>query len=318
MNKIADFADGQHIVDCYLVRDKLELVTKAGKDYMKLILEDSSRTINGMVWDLESALIGSFRKGDVVKVDAFVQTYQGALQLNIVRIRQAKAGEYKLEDLFKVSKKDPEDLYQQALAMIDQIRDPGLKQLVEYFYKLNPNTIKKLKQHPAAKSIHHDYVGGLLEHSVTVAEYAVSFQEAYPQMDKDLLIAGGLLHDIGKLSELAPIPLNDYTDSGRLLGHITIGYQMVHEAGARIGLLSQKKLLQLEHMILSHHGEREFGSPVVPETMEAMALHMADLCDSHLKQMEEQIETDRTEGSWTAYNRVLDRYIYKPEESDER
>ena len=127
-----------------------------------------------------------------------------------------------------------------------------------------------------------------------------------------------MLHDIGKLSELAPIPLNDYTDSGRLLGHITIGYQMVHEAGARIGLLSQKKLLQLEHMILSHHGEREFGSPVVPETMEAMALHMADLCDSHLKQMEEQIETDRTEGSWTAYNRVLDRYIYKPEESDER
>ena len=310
MKYIKDFKEGDRVIDYYLCRDKQMLVTKAGKDYYKLVLEDKTGSVNAMVWEI-GPLVSDFAKGDIVKVDGKIQTYQDAPQMTVMKIRKAAENEVDVSDFFKTSKVPTEALYKKALGMIEQIKDPALRRLAFYFYRDNDQIAKKLMKHPAAKNVHHGYLGGLIEHSVSVAQIAVSFRDLYPQLDQDLLIVGGLLHDIGKLKELEPIPMLDYSDAGRLLGHITMGYQMIHEQGSKMADLDPAKLLNLEHMILSHHGKLEFASPVVPETMEAMALNLADLSDSQLKLMEDAIEADSLEGNWTSYNRALERYIYK-------
>lgn len=314
MEFIADLKEGQHVIEFYLCKEKQQLVTKAGKDYFKIMLEDRSGSVIGMIWDL-NMLVEPFSKGDIVKVDGRVQIYQETKQINIVRIRPAKENEYDISNLFRTSRIPIETMYQKAMSMIERIQDPALKRLVLYFYKDNADIARRLKRHPAAKNIHHGYIGGLLEHSVSVATLALGYEEIYPNLDADLLIAGGLLHDIGKLKELQMLPVSDYTDEGRLLGHITIGYQMVYEQGCKIVELAPEKLTMLCHMILSHHGKLEYASPVVPATMEAMALNMADLADSQLKLMEDAIKGDNSEGHWTSFNRTLERYLYKPEEN---
>jgi len=311
MRYIAELRDGDHVIDYYLVKDKQMLLTKANKEYLKLSLEDKTGSMNAMVWEL-SNVISAFEKADVVQVDAKVALYNGDLQMTVARIRKAKPTEYDASEFFRTSKEKPEDIYQRLLALMQQVRDPGLRQLLAHFFVDDAQLIARLKAHPAAKSVHHGYMGGLLEHSVSVTTIALSFRNQYPDLNPDLLIAGGLLHDIGKLYELNPLPLGDYSDAGNLLGHISIGYQMVHDAAIQIPEMTPEKRLLLEHMILSHHGELDFGSPVVPKTREAMALHLADLADSKMKQVAEAIEMDHTDGNWTGYNRPLERYIYKP------
>ncbi|MCF0136446.1 MAG: HD domain-containing protein [Lachnospiraceae bacterium] len=313
MRYIHDLTEGQHIIEFYLCRERQTLTAKNGKDYVKMTLEDKTGSINAMVWDL-SYIADNFAKGDIVKVDGKVQSFNNAMQINILRIRKARENEYNVSDFYHTSRVPSEVLYERALGMIEQIRDEALRRLVFYFYRDNARLAAKLKEHPAAKSIHHGYIGGLLEHSTSVASIALSYRDIYPQLDQDLLIAGGLLHDIGKLEELQPLPSGDYSDAGRLLGHITIGYRMVYEQGVKMADLSTGKLTALCHMILSHHGKLEFASPVVPSTMEAIALNLADLADSQLKLMEDAIRLDTTEGNWTAYNRALERYIYKAED----
>lgn len=314
MKYISDLKEGERVIEFYLCKDKQQITAKSGKEFIKLTLEDKTGSITGMIWE-PSILIENFSKGDIVKVDGKVQLYQDNKQLVIVKVRKSTdKDEINIRDFYHTSRVATDDLYQKALNMIEQIRDEALRRLVYYFYRDNVQFSEKLKSHPAAKNIHHSYVGGLLEHSTSVATIAVSFRELYPQLDQDLLIAGGLLHDIGKLTELEPFPSGEYSDMGRLLGHITIGYQMVYEQGKKIADLSEKKLTALSHMILSHHGKLEYASPVVPATMEAMALNLADLSDSQLKLMEDAIRLDNSEGHWTGYNRVLERYIYKPGE----
>lgn len=312
MKYIRDLVEGQQVIEFYLCKERQQLTSKNGKDYLKLTLEDKTGSITAMAWTL-NGLIENVSKGDVVKVDGRVQMYQDSKQINLMRLRKAQPSEVDIRELYHTSSVPTEELYQKALFMIEQIGDEALRRLVLYFYRDNAQIVEKLKTHPAAKNIHHGYVGGLLEHSVSVAHLAAGYLDLYPQMDKDLLIAGGLLHDIGKLKELEALPSGDYSDTGRLLGHITIGYQMVYEVGSKMADLSEKKLTMLSHMILSHHGKLEFASPVVPSTMEAMALNLADLGDSQLKLMEDAMRLDSTEGHWTSYNRALERYLYKGE-----
>ena len=316
MTFIKDLQDGSHIVSHYFCKDKQQLMTKNGKDYLKLTLEDKTGVINAMVWDI-GPQIGSFEKGDIIKIDAKASVYNDALQLTVSRLRRSQPGEYQISDFFRTSREDSESIYQRLLMLVDSISDPGLKKLVRFFCVDNEKMVERLKQHPAAKNIHHGYMGGLLEHMVSVTGLALALKQQYIDLDRDLLVAGGLLHDIGKLVELEPLPMGDYSNPGRFLGHISIGFQMVHEAGQKIPELDPAKLMQLEHMILSHHGEREYGSPVVPITKEAMALHLADYSDSKMKQVEEAIESDLTDGEWTSYNRPLERYFDKPDGKNE-
>lgn len=312
MEYIESFKEGQHVIGHYMCKDKQMMTARNGKNYYKLVLEDKTGSITGMVWEINQQ-IGGFEKGEVIKVDGVVGHYQGVPQMSITRIRRSEKYEYTIGDYFRTSRESSEVLYQRILGFMQQVRDMGLRRLLESFYVEDSAMVEQLKKHPAARSVHHNYIGGLLEHTASVTAIAMHLGQLYQGTNPDLLIAGALLHDIGKLREIEPLPLNEYSDEGQFLGHIPIGYMMVHERGQMIQELDPSILMQLEHMILSHHGELEFGSPKVPSTIDAMILHMADLCDSKLKQVEDAIETDRTEGSWTAYHRVLGRTFYKPE-----
>ncbi len=314
MEWIEQLKEGQHVIEHYLCKDKQMMMARNGKNYYKLILEDKTGSINAMIWEI-GPQIQPFDRGDIIKVDAVVGNYQGVPQLSVTRVRRSEEGEYQVASYFRTARIPVEELYERALQYIGQIQDIGLKKLVQSFYMDDPALIEQLKKHPAAKSVHHNYIGGLLEHTVSVTSIASYLGSLYQGTNTDLLLAGAMLHDIGKLREIEPLPLNEYSDEGQFLGHIALGYMMVHEKGSMIAELDPALLMQLEHMILSHHGELEFGSPKVPSSIDAMILHMADLTDSKLKQVEDAVEMDHGEGSWTAYHRILGRTFYKPNEA---
>ena len=312
MEFIESFKEGQRVIGHYLCEDKQMMTARTGKNYLKLVLEDKTGSITAMVWEL-GPQIGPFDKGEIIKIDGTTSIYQGAMQLSVTRLRRSEAHEYAVDDYYRTSRESSQVLYERLLGYMQQIRDMGLRHLVESFYVDDQALIERLLRHPAAKSVHHNYIGGLLEHTVSVTGLALYMAEQYQPANPDLIIAGALLHDIGKLREIKPLPLNEYSDEGQLLGHIAIGYMMVHERGVQIPDLSPQLLMQLEHMILAHHGELEFGSPKVPSTIDAMILYLADLSDSKLKQVEDAIDTDHGEGHWTAYHRILGRTFYKPD-----
>lgn len=307
---IDSLQSGQHIIEHYLCKEKQTLLTKAGKSYLKLLLQDKTGSITGMVWDV-NVQIGDFEKNDYIKIDALVTNFQGEPQLNISRIRRSDPGEYDPAEYCKSTRKDRDQLYENILRHIQRMKDPYLKQLLEQFFPEEGEKRREFTTHPAAKSVHHNYMGGLLEHVESVMEIALSFCMQYPAADAELVTAGALLHDIGKLCELGEAPLCEYSDKGQLLGHIPMGYLMVHEAVRQIPGFPEETEIQLEHMILSHHGELEYGSPKVPMTIEAMILHLADYSDTKLKQVDEAIREDKENGHWTAYHRNLGRNLYK-------
>lgn len=311
-------ANNQPVSDVYLCRERQDMVTRSGKSYIKLILGDKTGQIIAMVWDPQLKVQGSFANGDMLKVEAVTGSYQGTMQLNVNTVRKAADSEYDPKDYYRCAEKSPEEYLSQARAMIDTVKDAGLHKLLLRFYGEDSHYLEKLKIHPAAKSIHHDYYGGLLEHMVHVTQMALSFSSIYP-MNTDLVITGGLLHDIGKLSELSPVPDNDYTDVGRLMGHISLGAMMINVESHRIPEMTNENRKLLEHIILSHHGKLEYGSPVLPMTMEALAVQSADLADSQMKQMEQMVEMDNNPSSqWTGYCRGLERFVRKPHDDANR
>ena len=300
------------MIEHYFCKDKQKMVTKAGKNYFNVTLQDKTGTLNAKIWDL-TAQISDFNKNQIVKIDAQISSYQGDLQANIYRIRPSYENEYVLSDYIRQTDKNVEELYNGLLRRIREVHDPKLRQLLESFFVDDPKFVKKFKEHPAAKSVHHNYLGGLIEHVSSVVENAVYMADAYPGVDRDLVITGAMLHDIGKMQELTEMPTAEYTDAGQLLGHIMLGYQMVSERMQRLGAFPKMQQEMLLHIILSHHGELEFGSPKVPVTREAMIVHFADNIDAKLKVMETFVEEDPSDTHWTAYNRFLNRTLYKPD-----
>ena len=314
---IENFQEGQHIIGHYLCKDKQAMKTRAGKTYYNVLLMDKTGTAMGKIWDL-TPQIGDFNRQDFIKIDANVTVFQGDIQLNISRVRRSEEGEYDPADYMQVTKKDPQEMFLQILTRIDEVQNPYLKRLLESYFVEDEAFVNKFMVHPAAKNVHHNFVGGLLEHVSTVMEICCYFGTLYSGVNRDLLIAGALFHDIGKMEELEPMPHNEYSDAGQLLGHIAIGYGMVRDRIRTIEGFPPELEQLLEHMILSHHGELEFGSPKVPSSMEAMILHLADNADAKMKMVEEFVGQDKSEGRWTAYNRLLARNFYKMEDETER
>ena len=202
-------------------------------------------------------------------------------------------------------------MYQEVTQWIQKVSEPHLAQLLYHFYRDDEKLAQRIRIHPAAKSVHHNFVGGFLEHVTSVTRLADFLAQSYHPVNRDLIITAALLHDIGKLWELNPMPAGDYSMEGQLLGHIMIGYDMVRDAIRDIADFPPELALQLEHIILSHHGELEFGSPKVPMTMEAMVIHLADNTDAKMKMVEEFLKNDQNSGEWTDYNRYLSRTFYK-------
>ncbi|MFQ6879502.1 MAG: 3'-5' exoribonuclease YhaM family protein [Oscillospiraceae bacterium] len=310
MKYIAQLTEGERINEIYLCRKKQSALTKAGKPYESLMLQDKTGTLDAKIWDPGSLGIDDFDELDYIAVTGDVTSFQGAYQLNIKRLRKAQQGEYLPEDYLPCSDKDVDLMYEELLGFIQSVRAPYLRQLLESFFVQEEGFAKKFKFHSAAKSVHHGFVGGLLEHTLGVTKNCDYFAQAYPMLDRDLLITAAIFHDIGKLSELSAFPRNDYTDEGQLLGHIMIGAQMVSDRIRTIAGFPETKARELLHCILSHHGELEFGSPKKPALMEALALSFADNVDAKMETMKEALSgAGPANLQWQGYNRMLESNI---------
>jgi len=305
MKYIKDYSDGDRMFDIYLCKHRVSAVTKNGKPYESLILQDKTGTIDAKIWDPNNAGIGDFDVLDYIEVYGDITSFQGALQVNVKRIRKCQEGEYSPADYLPVSKYNIEDMYQEILGYVKNIRNTYLKQLLQSFFVEDENFMKAFKQSSAAKTVHHGFVGGLLQHTLSVVKMCDYYCSVYEKLNKDLLISAALCHDIGKIREISLFPQNDYTDEGQFLGHIVIGTEMVGEKIRKIDGFPGILASELKHCILAHHGEYEFGSPKKPAIMEAVALNFADNTDAKLQTFTEIME-NTTEMGWLGFNRLFD------------
>lgn len=306
MRYLNELREGDRVNGVYLCKQKQSAMTKNGKPYENVILQDKTGVIDGKIWDPNSSGIDDFDGLDYIAVVGDVTSFAGALQLNIKRVRKALREEYKPEDYLPVSKNSAEDMYQQLLAMIQSIQNPYLSQLLQRLFVEDPEFLKSFEGHSAAKTVHHGFVGGLMEHTLGVARMCEYMAGAYPILKRDLLLAAALLHDVGKTRELSEFPLNDYTDEGQLLGHIVIGAQMIHDLAKEIPGFPVELEHQLEHCILAHHGELEYGSPKKPALAEAVALNLADNADARMETLKEIFAADKGKKEWLGFNKIFD------------
>ena len=309
MKYIDSLKDGMHVKEVYLCKTKTIALTKTGKEYGNIILQDKTGTIDAKVWDPNNAGIAEFDAMDYIEVYGDVISFQSALQVNVKRIRVCREGEYDPADNLPVSSKSIDGMYKELLGLIGRTENGFLKKLLESFFVEDEEFIRAFRMSSAAKTIHHGFVGGLLEHTLSVAKLCEYFCRTYPILKRDLLIAAALCHDIGKTKELSRFPENDYTDDGQLLGHIIMGAEMVGEKARQIPGFPPVLAAELKHCILAHHGEYEFGSPKKPALAEALALNFADNTDAKLQTITELFAGNYGNSGWLGFNRLLDSNV---------
>lgn len=314
MRYIETFHEGNHISDIYLCKTKQIQLTKTGKEYGNLILQDKTGTIEAKIWDLSSPGVGEFDAMDYVHIEADVTLFQNANQLNVRRIRTAREGEYVEADYLPVSKKEIGKMYEELLGFVRSVKNPWLNQLLSGYFVEDKEFAKAFQFHSAAKTVHHGFVGGLLEHTLSVVKLCDYYSGYYKTLNRDLLLTAAMFHDIGKMQELSRFPENDYTDDGQLLGHIMIGTEMISERIRQIPDFPPRLASELKHCILAHHGELEYGSPKKPALLEALALNFADNTDAKMETMIEALAAGGTNKGWLGYNRLLETNIRKTTE----
>jgi len=272
---------------------------------------DKEGQLKGVLWQVPEWVDREINVNDVVRVQGELKSYQGNIELHIDRIEKLDSGDYDQSLFLPVSSRPLEVMYSEILTVISEMNDPFVKKLLEAIF-LNEGFKRSFLVAPAAKSWHHSYMGGLLEHTYDMMRLAMRVAEVYHEADRDLLLAGVLLHDIGKIQELSVTNNIEYSDAGRLMGHITIGVEFVDEYIRGIDDFPDELAVRIKHMILSHHGTLENGSPVLPMTVEAMILHYIDNLDAQVRGTLQVLskESDRR-SRWTDYVRLLDRYIYR-------
>ncbi|MCI9188095.1 MAG: HD domain-containing protein [Lachnospiraceae bacterium] len=306
MKFIRDLKEGDRLFDIYLCKHKQGAVTKNGKPYENVILQDKTGTIDAKVWEPNNPGIGNYNTLDYIEVHGDVNNFQGNLQVSIKRIRVCREEEYNPADYLPVSEKDISVMFKELKEFIQSIRNPWLKQLLEAFFVRDEAFAKAFCYSSAAKTVHHGFVGGLLEHTLSVTKLCDYYCKVYPILKRDLLLTAAMCHDIGKVKELSLFPENDYTDDGQLLGHIVMGSQMVAEKAAQIADFPHVQLVQLQHCILAHHGKYEYGSPKLPALMEALALNYADDTDAKLETFREILENSSANQGWLGFNRLFE------------
>jgi len=309
MKYIKDLKEGDRVFDIYLCKHKQAAVTKNGKPYENVILQDKTGTIDAKVWEPNNPGIGEYDDLDYIEVYGDVNSFQGALQISVKRIRVCREEEYNPADYLPVSSKNIDTMYQELLGLIKSIENPYLKQLLESFFVKNEAFVKAFRNSSAAKCVHHGFVGGLLEHTLSVAKLCDYYCSAYPVLKRDLLLTAAMCHDIGKTKEISPFPENDYTDDGQLLGHIVMGSQMVAEHAAKIEGFPHGILSQVQHCILAHHGKYEYGSPKIPALIEALALNYADDTDAKIQTFKELLDNNSENTGWLGYNRLFESNV---------
>ena len=312
MRYINELREGENLVEHYLCKSKQTLKSRAGKSYYSLKLQDKTGTIDAKVWDLNND-IKSFDENDFIKIDGTVLIYNNEPQLNIRRIRKSDEGEYNPMDYIPSTEKNIDEMLKELYGYIDSINDKYIKKLLQEIFINDEYVSKCFKTHSAARTMHHSYLGGLVEHTLSVTQICDFMAGRYKNVNRDLLVATAMLHDVAKVKELSQFPMNEYTDDGQLLGHIVMGSEMVHEAASKIEDFPKTLESLIKHSILAHHGEYEFGSPELPKTIRAFILHCADNMDAKTKAIEEAIEGNSTQGNWVGYQRIMQRNIRNSE-----
>ena len=308
---IKDIREKDPVTGHFLVTKKESGVSKSGKPYLVLKLMDSSGELEARVWEGAADLTKRFEKNDVADVRGFAVAYQNNIQINVTSIKAVPEGEYSLSDFLPSSGKDPEEQIARVDAIIASVADSDIKALLEAVFT-DPEVRERFKTAPAAKSMHHPYLGGLIEHVLSICGLVEKISSHYGAgINRDLLYAGALLHDIGKIYELSYKRSFEYTDEGRLLGHITMGVELVDEKLRGLKAFPRELAVRLKHMLLSHHGLLEYGSPKRPKTMEAIILCFLDDMDAKVNAVQMLIDDDRNDDQWTPYQRMFERYIYK-------
>lgn len=306
---VKDIRGNERIKCRYLVKRKTLGTTRKGEPFLSLTLADRTGDLEAKVWEKASEFSLLFQEGDVVEVEGYANTYREQVQLTVSAVA-ASAEEVDPAIFLEASPRDPSKMMGDLRGILRGIKNPHLRTLVESFLT-DRDFLKAFRRAPAAKNFHHNYLSGLLEHTLSVCSLAVQVSEHYPQLDRDLLIAAAFLHDIGKVQEFSYRLQIDYTDAGRLLGHLVLGAAMVDEKLAGIKSFPDELALRLKHLVLSHHGEYEFGSPKRPKFLEGFALHLIDDLDAKVNGLGRFMEKDRQEGRWTDFNRLFSRFLMK-------
>ena len=311
MKFINELLEGEKISGIYLCKHKQAAVTKNGKPYENLILQDKTGTIDGKIWEPNSLGIDEFEPLDYIDVVGDVTSFQGSLQVSIKRARKAGEGEYEPGNYLPVSDKNVDTMYQELLGFAAQVKNPYLHRLLVSFFQEDEEFVRAFKGNSAAKTVHHGFIGGLLEHTLSVVKLCQYYCRTYPILNQDLLITTAMLHDIGKTKELSPFPKNDYTDDGQLLGHIMMGAEMIHDKAREIPGFPEKLESEVKHCILAHHGELEYGSPKKPALAEAVALNLADNTDAKMETLTEIFNGAGEQKDWLGYNRFFESNLRK-------
>lgn len=308
---IDQIKERDRVESIFLVRDKITAMAKNGKPYMTLKIMDRTGEVEGRIWDQIDRFSSMFEKNDFILVSAKASVYMGKMQLIIQDLKKVEENLVSLDDFLPVSQRSTVEMRIELDTILDSLTNPHIGALLRSFFD-DPEFFALYNKAPAAKAMHHVFLGGLLEHSLAVAALANDVAGRYQQVNRDLLICGALLHDVGKVNELSYQRSFDYTDEGKLLGHIVIGVQMVEDRIRQLTDFPAELSMMIKHLLLSHHGQYDFGSPKRPKFLEAVILNFVDDLDSKINGVQTHIdkEPDR-EGSWTSYHRLYDRYFYK-------
>lgn len=308
---LKDIRAGDVVQGRYAAREKRLSNTRKGDLFLTVVLADRTGEVEAKVWEQAEMLSSRFREGDIVDVEGTATSYRGRVQLTLSRIGPADQ-EVDPSVFLESSEASPAVMMNQLRKELQEVRNEHLKALIDRFLG-DRRFVSLLERAPAAKNFHHCYLGGLLEHTLSVCRMAQRVADHYPQLDRDLLLTGAFLHDIGKVKELSCRLQIEYTDEGRLLGHLVQGTIMLEEKLAHMRTFPPDLAIRLKHLILSHHGQYEFGSPKRPKFLEAFVLHLVDDLDAKVNGLARLFERDGHEGGWTEYNRLFERYFLKGE-----
>jgi 3'-5' exoribonuclease len=308
---IENLKAGEKVNNAFLVAEKNLAYSQKGAPYLNLRLKDKTGEIDGKVWDNANEWDGQFKKGDIVQVYGRVLSYKNNLQLSVLDLKKLTDEEVDLTDYLPAAKQDAEAMFAELMAYVEKIQTPCLRDLLNAFFQ-DEKTTMLFKKAPAAKGFHHIYLGGLLEHTLSVTKLLDLAIDHYQAVNRDLLLAGGILHDIGKIHEFDYDRIVQYSDEGRLIGHVVMGVEMVDAKISGIEGFPKSLAMELRHLLLSHHGMLEFGSPKRPKTLEALIVHHIDDLDAKVNAFQTFVDdAPEDDTGWTPFHRLLERYIYK-------
>ncbi|MCE5322169.1 HD domain-containing protein [bacterium] len=306
---VANLQEGARIEEVFLVVSKSVANTRTGSQFLKMTLADKTGTVDSVKWDVSEADVGRISEDDYIHVQASVKSYNDHPQL-VIESFQRWGDAIDPADFLRSSPRNPDEMSSELSAILAQVTNPNLRSLLDSFFSDNEYSAK-FKQAPAAKKLHHAYIGGLLEHTLNVVRTCAALADLYPNADRELLLTGAALHDIGKVDEYLWSSSIKFSNAGHLVGHVVGGAMMVKAAADAIDSFDPMMSLALQHMIISHHGTKEWGSPKLPKSIEALILHCADYLDAHVAIFEEAIQSSGSDGLFTERHFLLERPIFK-------